>query len=188
MQKRHRMPPDSFLNITDMQKKFLALSLFLLVGAGCTSTATVDTTVDTTTDTPATDNAAGTSPESDTTDVSDTEGIILDVAVDADADVVVNTDMDADTVAFTVTGNNFAFAPSTMTVKKGDTVTVTFKNSDGFHDFVIDELSGAKTSKIKGGEEETITFVADKAGSFEYYCSVGEHRAMGMVGTLIVTE
>ena len=36
------------------------------------------------------------------------------------------------------------------------------------------------------GEEQTITFVADKTGGFEFYCSVGNHRAMGMVGTLIV--
>ena len=36
--------------------------------------------------------------------------------------------------------------------------------------------------------EEVLEFTADKAGSFEYYCSVGEHKAMGMVGTLKVEE
>lgn len=161
-----------------MQKKLLAMSLLLLVGAGCTSTATVDTTVDTTTDTQAVDNV----------NTADGEGMIVDVTVGTDTNVVVAVEKDVAATAFIVTGDNFAFAPSTMTVKKGDTVTVTFKNTEGFHDFVIDELSGATTSRIKGGEEETITFVADKAGVFEYYCSVGEHRAMGMVGTLTVTE
>lgn len=169
-----------------MQKKLLAMSLLLLVGAGCTSTATVDTTADTNTETPTTDAATGTVP------VENPDGTPIDVVVDLGSEVVVDgdavADLDVDGVTFTVTGNNFAFAPSTMTVKKGDTVTITFKNSDGFHDLVIDELSGATTSRIKGGEEETITFVADKAGTFEYYCSVGEHRAMGMVGTLTVTE
>ncbi len=86
---------------------------------------------------------------------------------------------------FIVTGQNFSFSPNMMTVKKGDKVKIIFKNSGGFHDFKIDEFNVA-TKKIQGGVEETVEFTADKIGSFEYYCSVGEHRAMGMKGTLIV--
>ncbi len=93
----------------------------------------------------------------------------------------------ADTVSFTVEGSNTKFAPTNLTVKKGQKVKLTFKNVEGFHDWKIDAFN-AFTSKIKGGAEETIEFVVDKAGSFEYYCSVGSHRAMGMVGTLVVTE
>jgi plastocyanin len=70
-------------------------------------------------------------------------------------------------------------------VKKGDTVTITFKNSVGFHDWKLDEFKAA-TAKLAAGKEETVTFVADKTGTFEYYCSVGQHRANGMVGNLIV--
>ena len=88
---------------------------------------------------------------------------------------------------FTVTGSSFAFAPNTLSVKKGDTVKIIFKNSGGMHDFVIDEFS-ARTKQIQGGSEDSVTFVADKAGAFEYYCSVGKHRQMGMKGTLTVTE
>lgn len=95
--------------------------------------------------------------------------------------------MQAATEEFTVTGSNFSFAPSTLTVKKGDTIKITFKNDNGTHDFRIDEFNVA-TAKIGTGQEETVTFVADKAGTFEYYCSVGNHRAMGMKGTLTVTE
>jgi plastocyanin len=87
---------------------------------------------------------------------------------------------------FTVDGKNFAFSPALVTVKKGDTVRIKFVNSQGFHDFVIDEFKVA-TPQIKEGEA-VVEFVADKAGSFEYYCSVGSHRAMGMKGTLTVTE
>jgi len=86
---------------------------------------------------------------------------------------------------FTVTGSNFKFSPATMTVKQGDRVRVTFVNSGGTHDWVIDEFN-ARTKVIQGGAQETIEFVANKKGSFEYYCSVGEHRQMGMKGTLIV--
>ncbi len=85
----------------------------------------------------------------------------------------------------TVTGSNFKFVPSTITVKKGDTVKVTFKNSGGFHDFVIDEFD-VKTKTIADGQQEVVEFTADKVGTYEYYCSVGDHRQMGMVGKLIV--
>lgn len=87
---------------------------------------------------------------------------------------------------FTVDGKNFAFTPALVSVKKGDTVRIKFINSQGFHDFVIDEFKVA-TPQIKEGEA-VVEFVADKTGSFEYYCSVGSHRAMGMKGTLQVTE
>lgn len=86
---------------------------------------------------------------------------------------------------FAVVGSNFKFNPSNLSVNKGDTVKITFKNAEGFHDLKIDEL-GVATKQISGGNEETITFVADKVGSFVYYCSVGTHRQNGMWGTLTV--
>ncbi len=89
------------------------------------------------------------------------------------------------TKEFTVSGSNYSFTPNTLTVKKGDTVKITFKNSGGTHNLILDGY-GIGTKTIQGGAEESISFVADKAGSFEYYCSVGQHRAMGMKGTLTV--
>ena len=86
---------------------------------------------------------------------------------------------------FTVNGGNYYFKPNIIKVKQGDKVTIKFINDDGMHNFIIDEFK-ARTQIIKGGAEETISFVADKKGSFEYYCSVGQHRQMGMKGTLIV--
>lgn len=86
---------------------------------------------------------------------------------------------------FTVSGTNYAFSPTVLNVNKGDTVKITFKDINGFHDLKIDEFNVA-TKKLNTSNEQTVTFVADKAGSFEYYCSVGSHRAMGMKGTLIV--
>lgn len=88
-------------------------------------------------------------------------------------------------VSFTVEGHSFAFSPSTMTAKKGDTVRVTFKNTGGFHDFTLDEFS-AQTKQTNTGESTTVEFVADKAGTFKYYCSVGNHRQQGMEGVFVV--
>lgn len=86
---------------------------------------------------------------------------------------------------FSINAVPFSFSPSTMTVNKGDTVKITVKNASGVHDLKIDEFN-ASTRILNAGESQTITFVADKAGTFEYYCSVGNHRALGMVGTLTV--
>jgi len=86
---------------------------------------------------------------------------------------------------FNVDGSNFKFSVAEMKVNKGDTVKVTFNNVEGMHDWVVDEFN-ARTKQIQAGELETITFVADQTGTFEYYCSVGKHRQMGMVGNLIV--
>lgn len=86
---------------------------------------------------------------------------------------------------FTVVGKNYSFSPATMTVNKGDTVRINFQNSGGTHDWRLDEFN-VKTSLLQSGQSQTIEFVADKTGSFEYYCSVGNHRQMGMKGTLTV--
>lgn len=94
-------------------------------------------------------------------------------------------DTQAPVKEFVIAGENFSFSPNVITVNKGDLVKITFKNTGGFHDLVINEYKVA-TKQIRTDEEETISFIADKVGSFEYYCSVGTHRAQGMFGTLKV--
>lgn len=88
---------------------------------------------------------------------------------------------------FTITSGNFTFAPSTLKVKKGDKVKLILKNVEGFHDLKIDEFKVA-TTRIKDVGTAEVEFIANKIGVFEYYCSVGTHRQMGMKGLLTVTE
>lgn len=88
-------------------------------------------------------------------------------------------------VSFTVLGGNFYYDMEEIRVKEGDTVTINFRSVDGFHDWVVDEFDAA-TEKVQTDGETSVTFVADQKGEFEFYCSVGSHRANGMVGTLIV--
>lgn len=90
-------------------------------------------------------------------------------------------------VTVDVSSTNFSFTPKSITVKKGDRVQITLNNQSGTHDLVIDEFN-VRTDRLTGAGTDTIEFVADKTGTFEYYCSVGTHRQMGMVGSLIVTE
>lgn len=86
---------------------------------------------------------------------------------------------------FNVSATNFVFVQNEIRVKKGDTVKINLLNNEGTHDIVIDEFS-VKTPRIGEGQTAAIEFIADKVGTFEFYCSVGQHRAMGMKGTLIV--
>lgn len=88
---------------------------------------------------------------------------------------------------FELEAGSFYYQPNTITVKKGDTVKIVMNSVSMMHDFNIDKL-GVSIPVTKAGESATVEFVADQVGEFEYYCSVGSHRAQGQVGTLIVTE
>ena len=90
-----------------------------------------------------------------------------------------------DVKIFTISASSFKFQPSEIRVDKGDRVKIVLNNTKGFHDWVIDEFD-ARTKQIQGPAKETVEFTADKTGTFEYYCSVGQHRQNGMVGKLIV--
>lgn len=82
---------------------------------------------------------------------------------------------------------SFYYTPNVITAKKGEKIRIVMKSVSMMHDFVIDEL-GVKMPVVKDGDTGTVEFVADKVGSFEYYCSVGQHRANGQIGTITITE
>lgn len=84
-----------------------------------------------------------------------------------------------------IEGGNFYFEPDTITVKAGEPVRIVFKNVEGMHDFVVDELN-IKTPVTQTNGTSEVEFTADEPGEYEFYCSVGSHRQMGMKGTLIV--
>ena len=89
-----------------------------------------------------------------------------------------------------VTGENYKFMMDgkenpEIKVKVGEKIKIEFTSTEGFHDFVIDELE-AKTDKVNSGGSTSVEFVANQAGTFSYYCSVGKHRDFGMEGTFIV--
>lgn len=85
-----------------------------------------------------------------------------------------------------VSGTEFAFSPSTITVNKGDTVKIVFANKGIYpHNWTVDGLN-VKTSTVSPGQTTDVTFIANKTGTFQYYCSVPGHKDQGMVGQLTV--
>jgi plastocyanin len=119
---------------------------------------------------------------SDTSTVEETEDDLTD---EEDEDSELSVDPEAK--VFNITGRNFAFSQDEIRVRRGDTVTINFSSVGGFHDWAVDEFD-ARTAQVNTGQASSVTFVADTAGEFEYYCSVMNHRQAGMVGTLIVEE
>jgi plastocyanin len=89
---------------------------------------------------------------------------------------------------FEITASHLAFSPDVLEVEAGQTVTVRVTSEDEMHDFVIDELD-VDSGFIGAGDSAVveITVPADASGQeYEFYCSVSNHRALGMVGTLRV--
>lgn len=92
-------------------------------------------------------------------------------------------------VVFEVDSENFVFLIDgernpDMVVSEGDRVRVEFTSTQGTHDWVVDGFGA--TEIISAGGSSFVEFVADQAGTFEYYCSVGSHRQQGMRGNFIV--
>lgn len=88
------------------------------------------------------------------------------------------------TVTVAMEAGNYYFSPKTITAKKGDTIKITLTGKGMLHDFTLDEFN--VSSSVEPGKTTTIEFTVDKAGSFEFYCSIGSHRQRGQVGTLTV--
>jgi cytochrome c oxidase subunit 2 len=87
----------------------------------------------------------------------------------------------------TITASSYQFDPAVITVKKGDKVRLIVTATDRRHGINIDGYDIDQT--LKPGEPTTIEFTADKAGTFEFKCSV--YCGMGhqkMKGKLIVEE
>lgn len=113
----------------------------------------------------------------------------MSLEAESEKEVVVPTPAPAETVSkvreFTIDAFSYQFSQSEIVVNEGDTVTINLTNSGGYHDWALDEFD-ARTVPISTGQTASVTFVATKKGSFEYYCSVGLHRSYGMIGTLVV--
>jgi nitrous-oxide reductase len=71
-----------------------------------------------------------------------------------------------------------------MVVNKGDTVNVQFYNTDSteLHSFTIG-MPYKIDKDVEGGQNATVTFTADQAGVFQYYC---KYHLPTMTGQLVV--
>ena len=86
----------------------------------------------------------------------------------------------------TIEGKEYSYAPASITVTYGEKILLTFKNMGRLaHNLTIDELK-VSTKTVAGGQSDTVEFTADKSGTFNFYCSIGTHRNLGMEGEMEV--
>jgi plastocyanin len=87
----------------------------------------------------------------------------------------------------TIEASEYKFIPSTITVKKGESVKITLKNAGAMpHDWFVENMGGASIDMTSAGSSNSIVIKASQSGTFVTYCSIGSHRKLGMVGTLVV--
>jgi len=88
---------------------------------------------------------------------------------------------------FNITAKQWSFDPSVIEVKKGDTVTLNITSVDVLHGIVIEAFS--VNTNLQPGKTVTVTFTADRTGSFPFFCSVicGDGH-FDMIGKVVVTE
>ena len=92
-------------------------------------------------------------------------------------------------IQITVEGDEFSFSPANISVERGATVELTFKNVGAIpHNYIVDEL-GLGTKTIDAGQTDVVTFTTPSAaGSITYasYCSIPGHREAGMEGLIVI--
>ena len=108
----------------------------------------------------------------------------------ADVEFTLKTGGDGHSLAFYGVGGEIdGVSNPTLVVNPGDVVKITVINGQATeHDLTIDEFGVFTGSLTEQDQEGAITFVADKEGTFNYYCKVPGHSAAGMVGVLQVGE
>jgi heme/copper-type cytochrome/quinol oxidase subunit 2 len=86
---------------------------------------------------------------------------------------------------FQIEAGQFAYSPSELKVNPGDTVTIQLVSTDVVHGLYVDGYD--ISVEADPGQTTTLTFIADKPGSFRFRCNVtcGAMHPF-MIGKLIV--
>jgi cytochrome c oxidase subunit 2 len=83
----------------------------------------------------------------------------------------------------TMTAKRYAFDPPVIELKKGEKVRLIITAIDHDHGLKLDAYDIDQV--LKKGDPTTIEFTADKAGTFEFkcsvFCGVGHRKMKGMV-------
>ena len=155
-----------------MKKKLIFLPAVMVVLAGCTQNVT-----------------PGTPTETPATGSDQIQMETAPVEMEDSTNVPIEDDMiDSDSSMIDLSMGNFAYSVKEIQASAGETITIRLTNEDGMHDFMIDELK-VKSKQLSAGQTQDIEIKipADAKGkTYEYYCSVGNHRQMGMSGKLVI--
>jgi plastocyanin len=80
--------------------------------------------------------------------------------------------------------DNYYFAPTVITGKPGQKITIELKNDGStLHNFTLE--SQTIDQDVQVGQDATVTVTFPQSGILEFYCKY--HRSLGMVGELSVS-
>jgi nitrite reductase (NO-forming) len=131
---------------------------------------------------------AASAAQTDTTAAEgSTEGATQEVAEQNVVEFTLRTQLGGDpAMAYVGVGGDIdGVVNPELVANVGDLVRITLVNGDPtLHDLVIDEFGVATPQLTQLDETFVVEFVADKPGTFTYYCNVPGHRLVGMFGTL----
>ena len=90
--------------------------------------------------------------------------------------------------AITATEQDFSISLDEDNLKAGTYTITVVNNGSATHDLAVaeDGTTKATSDKISPGESATLTVDLD-AGEYVFYCSIGNHRSMGMELTVQVS-
>ena len=71
---------------------------------------------------------------------------------------------------FRIEAGQFAYSPSELNVNEGDTVNIQLVSTDVVHGLYVDDYD--VSVEADPGQTTTVTFTADKPGSFRFRCNV----------------
>ena len=69
-----------------------------------------------------------------------------------------------------VEASQFSYSPSVITVNRGDTITIELVSTDVVHGLYVDGYG--VSVQADPGQMKTLTFVANRSGSFRFRCNV----------------
>jgi plastocyanin len=88
----------------------------------------------------------------------------------------------------TVSLTDFELDPDSLQLDEPGTVTLRVVNEgDTAHALAVDGGSGeAETASLTPGQSADLVVEVEEGADYELYCPIGNHRGLGMEGTLVV--
>jgi plastocyanin len=98
--------------------------------------------------------------------------------------------VDAPPTKMEITAKDFTFNPDRIVVSRGQNIDLTMTNEGSARHSVGIKLPDAEvkfSDPVDPGSKRTLSFKApERAGEYEIYCPMGNHRERGMSATLVV--
>lgn len=186
-----------------MKTPFLFIAALALVGVGCASNVQTQTQTEASSEETSLQVPAPGFENVEEMTVQDEDGVqgevITDTQVETQVEVETQADVDTNTqapsqdqaqtkpedVLVTIVAKAWEFEPSTIRVKEGQRVNLQVVSIDVTHGFNL-AIFGVN-ERLEPGTTVRTSFVADRKGTFSFFCDVfcGDGHG-GMRGTLIV--